>query len=73
MLTIPLTDALGLTMDLQFDDKSDAATFGLHALESKATAIVSAAGKALDQTTFASGVFGGTFGTPSINVGGGRS
>lgn len=69
MLTIPLTDALGLEVDLQFDDKSDAAIFGLHALESKTSEIVTAAGRALDQTTFASCLLGGAFGVPSINVG----
>ncbi len=61
MPTIPLTDKLGLKTDIQFDDKSDAAKFGLQALESKASEFASLATKPLDQSAFRSGIFGGTF------------
>jgi hypothetical protein len=64
--TIPLTDKLGLKTDIQFDDKSDAATFGLQALQSKTDEFVSLATKPLDQSSFHSAIFGGTFKSPAM-------
>ncbi len=69
MPTIPLTDKFGLKVDLQFDDKSDAAHAGLQALKSKTSEFVSAGQTALDETTFHSGVFGGDFTSPKIGLG----
>jgi len=57
--TIPLTDKLGLKVDLQFDDKSAATRAGLQALESKVSDFITAIEKPLDQAPFSSGVFGG--------------
>jgi hypothetical protein len=64
--TIPLTDKLGLKVELQFDDKSDAAHAGLQALESKTSEFVTIGDKPLDQTAFHSGVFGGVFTSPKV-------
>jgi hypothetical protein len=68
--TIPVTDKFGLKVDLQFADESDAAHLGLQALESKTTEFATAAEKPLDQTGFRSGVFGGTFTSPKMELGG---
>ncbi len=70
MPTIPLTDSLGLKVDISFDDKSDAAKFSLQALESKTSEFVAVASKPLDETSFQSAVFGGDFKTPKIELGG---
>ncbi|MBV8865905.1 MAG: hypothetical protein JO210_10970 [Acidobacteriaceae bacterium] len=70
MPTIPITDSLGLKVDIQFDEKSDAAKFGLKALESKTSEFVTAASKPLDETSFQSAVLGGSFETPTIDLGG---
>src|SRR6185437_982525 len=62
------TDKLGLKVDLHFDDKSDAARPGLRALESKISDFVTASEKPLDETTFNSGVFGGVFTAPTLDL-----
>jgi hypothetical protein len=66
--TIPVTDKVGLKVDLQFDDKSDAAHAGLQSLASKASEFVTASEKPLDQTIFHSGIFGGVFTSPKIGL-----
>ncbi len=68
MPTIPLTDKLGLKVELQFDEKSDAVHAGLQALESKTSEFVTASEKPLNQTIFHSGVFGGVFTSPKIGL-----
>ena len=52
MATIPVTDSLGLKIDLKFDDQGDAAKLGLAWLESKTSEFVKAAGMPLDKTPF---------------------
>src|SRR6185437_3997386 len=66
--TIPLTDKLGLKVDLQFDDKSAATRAGLQALESKVSDFITAIEKPLDQAPFSSGVFGGVFTSPKLDL-----
>ena len=69
MLSVPLINGLGLTLDLSLDEKSDARRLGLKALESKVTGLVDAGNQPLDQTTIASALLGGTFENPSIDLG----
>ncbi|HEY7212193.1 MAG TPA: hypothetical protein VH477_18100 [Bryobacteraceae bacterium] len=69
MPTIPVTDSLGLKIDLKFDEKSDAARLGLAGLASKTSEFVSAAGKALDATPFQAALFGGTYKAPQLALG----
>lgn len=73
MPEIPVTDKFGLVIDLNFDDHSAVARLGLHSLESKTSEFVTAARQTLDQTTFRSAVFGGTFTSSPIGIGSGGS
>ncbi len=68
MPTIPISDNIGATADIDFDNSSDVQKFGLKGLKTQAGEFLHAAGEALDQTSFVSAVLGPIYQAPAIQV-----